>query len=390
MKIMRTIKLKLKASINDVLPTMEAYTKAFNLVSKIGYEQNEFNGINLHKLSYAQCKEFLPSQLACSARLKATEALASIRTRKKKGKKVSCPQSKLCAIRLDARSYTIWFDKNVCSILTLNGRKKFEFNIPDYYKQFITWKQCSADLVLKKDKKNRIYLHLVVSKDITDPTPELTNDRKIIGIDSGIKRIAVTSDKQFFNGGYLNTVRTRYKRLRSVLQSKRHSGKRHLKKLKTKENRFVRDVLHVVSKKIVSRLSSKDIVVMEDLTGIRDNCKLRKEQRIKVHMWPFLILHDFVKYKSENKGCLFLDTNPKNTSRECSRCGYIDKKNRKSQSEFKCVKCGNTLNADFNGSKVISLRGKLYLGKSQIQGVQSITLDAPMQMVEQTPHFSAG
>ena len=47
---------------------------------------------------------------------------------------------------------------------------------------------------------------------------------------------------------------------------------------------------------------------------------------------------------------------PANTSRECSVCGYTDKKNRKNQSEFKWIFCGQTENADVNAAKVISKR----------------------------------
>jgi len=48
--------------------------------------------------------------------------------------------------------------------------------------------------------------------------------------------------------------------------------------------------------------------------------------------------------------------NPKNTSRECSNCSYTDKKNRKSQSEFRCIECGYHDNADLNAAKVIRKR----------------------------------
>jgi transposase len=44
------------------------------------------------------------------------------------------------------------------------------------------------------------------------------------------------------------------------------------------------------------------------------------------------------------------------TSQQCSKCGHIDKQNRKSQSEFKCKRCGYTTNADYNAAKNIMLR----------------------------------
>jgi transposase len=41
------------------------------------------------------------------------------------------------------------------------------------------------------------------------------------------------------------------------------------------------------------------------------------------------------------------------TSQRCSRCGYVDRNNRKTQEHFKCLECGHEENADFNASKNI-------------------------------------
>ncbi len=46
---------------------------------------------------------------------------------------------------------------------------------------------------------------------------------------------------------------------------------------------------------------------------------------------------------------------------QCAQCGDTDKKNRKSQSEFLCLKCGHTDNADNNATKVIKQRTFEYL-----------------------------
>ncbi len=49
------------------------------------------------------------------------------------------------------------------------------------------------------------------------------------------------------------------------------------------------------------------------------------------------------------------------SSQQCAQCGDRDKKNRKSQSEFLCLKCGHTDNADNNATKVIKQRTFEYL-----------------------------
>ncbi len=45
------------------------------------------------------------------------------------------------------------------------------------------------------------------------------------------------------------------------------------------------------------------------------------------------------------------------TSQRCSRCGTTDKRNRRTQSEFRCVGCGHSDNADINAAKNILALG---------------------------------
>ena len=42
---------------------------------------------------------------------------------------------------------------------------------------------------------------------------------------------------------------------------------------------------------------------------------------------------------------------PPYSSQFCHKCGYTDKKNRKSQAEFECLACKKKINADVNGSR---------------------------------------
>ena len=58
---------------------------------------------------------------------------------------------------------------------------------------------------------------------------------------------------------------------------------------------------------------------------------------------------------SETLGIAVHEVNPAHTSRECSGCGFVDKHNRKGL-HFVCGFCHKRLNADTNGSRVISLR----------------------------------
>ena len=378
MRLTRTIRIPLDARTEQVLPSMEAYTKAFNLVCRRGWDDSDSNGISLHHKTYEECKTLgLPSQLACSARVKATEALKSVKERLKKGKRASCPQSKLTPIRLDMRSYNVWFSENRCTIRLVEKRFEFQLKVPKYYQPFVNWKQKSADLLTKNGK---VFLHIVMEKEIDDHLP----DGKVVGIDVGVKRTAVTSENKFFGGGVLSHSMLKYRNTRRSLQQKGHFGKRHLVRLKNKENRFTNDMLHRVSKNIVSSLKAGDVIAMEDLNGIRDR-RLRKNSRTMLNAWAFNRLQFMVQYKAEAKGCLVVKVDPKYTSQGCSKCGHVEKGNRKTQSLFECKKCHFTLNADLNGSRNIALRGKMLVAIGHKHGLLSTSLHAPQILGSSKP-----
>ncbi len=348
MEIARTIKLKLDIDPKLILPTIQNYTKAYNFVCKEGWEDKDFNGVSLHHKTYLDCREKfnLPAQLAISARMKATESLKAGFARLKKKERTNCPKSISLSVRLDARSFNVWFDKNEVSILTLDGRIKTKIKIPKYFKQYLTWKRASAELFIKNGK---VYLYISMTKSVEDSE---VNINSILGIDRGINNLAVTSNNQFFSGKDVKRISKRYQKLRSALQAKgTKSAKRKLKKLSGKENRFKTDVNHVISKKIAESVPENSVVVLEKLKNIRKS-KLRKQQRTAINNWKFYQLEQFLKYKLENKNCKVEFVNPAYTSQKCSKCGHTVRANRKGHT-FKCKSCGFELNADLNASRNI-------------------------------------
>jgi putative transposase len=347
MKLTRTVKIKLDINLEDIISSFYLYTRAYNTVCEIGYKDRDFNGVSLHHKTYKDLREYLPAEFAITARMKATESLKSIRKLFRKKKQPKCPNSKLCSIRYSKNSYNIWFDKNEISLLTVNGRKRYKINVPEYFKQYLSWRRTSADLLLRK---NEIFICIVFTKEIND----FESNGKVVGIDRGINKLAVTSDNKFFDGKKIRLVSNRYEMIRSKLQScGSKSAKRHLKILSGKENRFRDDVNHKISKQIVESLESGTIIVLEDLKSIRQNVRLRKKQRKEIHKWNFFKLEQYITYKAEAKGIKIEFVDSRYTSQKCSICGYISRSNRKSQSQFKCKECNFTLNADLNAARNI-------------------------------------
>ncbi|OIF91117.1 hypothetical protein A7N06_19635 [Acinetobacter baumannii] len=61
---------------------------------------------------------------------------------------------------------------------------------------------------------------------------------------------------------------------------------------------------------------------------------------------------------SEEYGIEVVYVNPAYSSQACSNCGYVDKDNRRTRSEFECKLCGKRLHADVNASRNLLSRAK--------------------------------
>jgi len=332
-----------------LLATMVQYTESFNRVCQTGWVLHRINGVEIHHLTYASESEMteLPAQLVCSARVKATESIKSARARLKKGQKARCPRSPSCAIRYDQRSMNVKLTQRYVTLATIRGRVRAELLIPPHWEKRLDWKTCSADLC--RHRNGKLYLHLVVEKSFVAVAEE-----QVIGVDLGVNRPAVTSHAHFFGQRRWKAIDQRYFRLRRALQAKgTDSAKRHLKRLAQKENRFRRDCDHVLSKRLVQTYGAGTLLVLEDLTDIRTRVKVRKQQRRRIHLWSFARLKRFLEYKAPMHGCQIAFVDPRYTSQKCSKCAHIEKRNRKSQSDFCCKKCGFKHNADLNASKNI-------------------------------------
>ena len=180
-----------------------------------------------------------------------------------------------------------------------------------------------------------------------------------VGVDLGIINIATTSDGYQAAGARLNRYRKRQQQLRKRLQARKTaSARRLLKKRRRKEQRFAADVNHKISKRIVAEAERTGRgIAVEQLGGIRDRVRLRKPQRAAVHSWAFAKLGHCLAYKARAAGVAFVQVDPAHTSQACHVCGYVDRRNRLSQSIFKCGRCGFVGHADHNAAINIAMRG---------------------------------
>ena len=68
-----------------------------------------------------------------------------------------------------------------------------------------------------------------------------------------------------------------------------------------------------------------------------------------------------LEYKQFWRGAQVLAINPAYTSQKCACCGHTTKENRQTQSQFECLECGYTENADINGARNILAAGHAVL-----------------------------
>ena len=340
-----TLKIKLitnKEQFGKLLETMKQFNMACNYISKIAFDTQTFSKIAIQKICYYDIRNNfnLSSQMAVRAIGKVSESY-------KADKKSVHIFKKTSAMVYDERILS-FEGLEFASILTLGGRIKVPMILGEYHQGLMCGQRVrgQADLILQDGV---FYLLLVVER----PEPSKVDVKGFLGVDLGIVNIATTSDGVQMSGAAVRNMRRRYSKLRRKLQSKNTtSSKRLLKKRRRKEHRFVNDINHQISKRIVA--VAKDTqrgIAMEDLGGIRKRVKtVKKAQRSELSSWSFYQLRKFVTYKAILAGIEVQFVDPRNTSRTCPACGNIDKKNRKTQSIFECTCCGYVANADINAA----------------------------------------
>jgi IS605 OrfB family transposase len=154
----------------------------------------------------------------------------------------------------------------------------------------------------------------------------------------------------------------------------KHGTKSATRRLNGKQTRFGKHTNHCISREIVATAErSHCAIVLGDLTHIRKRVKARKAQRSRLAGWSFAQLRAFTTDKAVREAIPVVANNPRDTSRTAPPCGVIDERNRKSQSEFSCVRCCDAAAADFVGALNIGHQGpNSYVAKAR-RGLRSLS-----------------
>ena len=348
-----TAKVKLDTDKKDfeaLKQTLILANKACDDISAAAWGARVFSQFGIHKLTYYDIREAYPdlsSQIVIRCIAKVADAY-------KLDKKVQRTFQPLGSIAYDLRILRWYTEERRVSIWAIGGRlKHLPYKGGERQYELLKTQQGESNLCLIDGA-----FYLFATCEIDEPTPADVED--VLGVDFGIKNIAVDSDGNRHSGAHVSSLRKRRRRQRKRLQSKgTHAAKRRLKKISGKEQRFAKHTNHVISKQIVNIAKRTDrAIALEDLKGIRGRVRLRRNQRDDLHSWAFHDLGQKILYKAKAAGVPVVIVNPKYTSQACSVCGCIEKRNRPNQETFLCVSCGFAANADANAAVNISIRGR--------------------------------
>jgi putative transposase len=215
------------------------------------------------------------------------------------------------------------------------------------------------------------YASILTEREVEQPIHPSTS---IIGIDLGIARFATLSDSSFIEP--LSSLKKHEIRLRRY--QRRMSSKvkfsQNWKKAKSKVRKVHsgianarKDFLHKTS-----TLISKNhaVVIVEDLnvksmsgsaSGTVENPGKNVKQKSGLNKaileqgWSEF--RRMLGYKLEWAGGRLIAVPPHYTSQRCPECKHVSRENRKTQSEFKCMKCDYKNNADVVGAINIKAAG---------------------------------
>ncbi len=347
--------------------TMSVYRNACNYVSNYVFRTHDLKQFSLNKALYSDIRENfgLKSQMAQSVFKTVIARYKTILENQNEWIKPSFKKPQYDLVW--NRDYSLM--QNCFSVNTLNGRVKLPYfaeGMEKYFNHSI-YKFGTAKLV---NKHGKYFLHIPVTYEVSKSN--LSDVCNVVGIDRGINFVVATYDSHhksgFVSGKAIKQKRANYSKLRKELQM-RHtpSSRRRLKAIGQRENRWMQDVNHCVSKALATNNPKHTLFVLEDLSGIRNATeRVKAKDRYVSVSWSFYDLEQKLIYKAKQNQSSVIKVDPRYTSQCCPVCGHTEKSNRNKKIHlFTCKNCGYKSNDDRIGAMNLYRMGINYLSDSQ-------------------------
>lgn len=352
MKIVRAVKCSTKFTtakkLNELSNLLQEYAKVVNVFIDYFWTAKELDKSKLLKpiVDLPKNDTWLSARLRKVAAREAIDMVSAIKERWKnkpdrmnkpihRGTRINCSST-----IAELNSFKGHFD---CFLKIHSVGNKIRIDIPiKKHKQFNKWNEKGKRLNSYIITKN--YVQFVFEID-TGPKKE---SGKTIGVDTGIKCLATTSEGKRIGENVEAIINT--------INRCKHGSKRQ-KSLR----KYLRHYIDTTAKELFKQHPNVCRIVVEKLSNMnfqaKRNRKTTKALRKSIGSWNYRYWLSKVERNCEENCVRFTSVSPFYTSQTCNSCGHTDRANRSIQSEFSCVACGHTDHADLNAAKNIMDRG---------------------------------
>jgi putative transposase len=187
-----------------------------------------------------------------------------------------------------------------------------------------------------------------------------------VGIDLGLKDVAVTSDGERCEAGRF------YRGIeQGIAQAQRRGHKRQAKRLHRRAANRRRDALHKFSRRIVDRYQN---IIVGDVSSTQLT-QTRMAKSVLDSGWG--MLRQMLRHKGEHAGRSVSVVREKYTSRACSSCGSLTGPqgvNGLRVRRWRCANCGESHDRDVNAARNLLRRAEV---SASVRGNESPPLAVP-------------
>lgn len=370
----RTLQIVIESD-ESLIKTLDSFTQVCNGISKTAWNSGKpLKALDLHRRVYDNIKGTVSSQLTCTSIRLTAGAYASA---KKNGHDLDHPfnwHRPFALFLVGKRGRDASFMKDsLLSISTIDGRKHIKYTVPDAFREEF----CNAteiDSIIVKNLGDKIIGYVAYTIEIPDVDGihpvgiDLNETNAIVAVDADGNELFISGlDRKIKNKRTSKTI----KRLQRKLAQRKAEGKntrsvvRDLKRLRAKRSRRTKDFCNCASKELIEWAPDNCVLVFEDLNfGQGKHGSKAWDRRFSV--WPRGMIFNMTSYKIQGKG-IVAKVDPRNTSKNCSRCGLPGVRKRHS---FACPHCGFSIHADLNAA--VNIRNRFTSSRaSEDQSVSS-------------------
>ncbi len=185
-----------------------------------------------------------------------------------------------------------------------------------------------------------------------------------VALDFGMECLLVSDRGDLFGREFYDKVREFAEKIDRIQREVQRQGKkptesRRYFRLQNRLSEYVKNEVRRIINRVIELYRPQRLIV-ENLKGFLQRVINKFPKAIKRVLIRFGLgeLKRKLKEISGEYGIEAVFVHPAYSSQACSNCGYVDKENRKTRSEFECKLCGTKLHADVNASRNLLSRAK--------------------------------